>query len=454
MTIWTPELETGADQPLYQALTAAIGRSIETGELAPGERLPTQRALAAELGIALSTVTRGYGEAERRGWIRSDVGRGTFVLGATVESEEPAEPGVADLRPNVLHPFPFERELRETATRAVRDASGADLFDYGAYAGRPRHRETGARLFRDAGVAATADRVLVTVGVQHAMTLAFATLVPRGGALLVEDRTYAGIKPLAELLGIRLVPVAMDREGMLPDSLAREAKRSGARVVYTMPVLQNPTGAVMSRARVAAIARTAAKAGLVAIEDDTYGFLLPDAPRLAAVLPDAYCLVGTSKSLVPSIRTGYLLAPRAALPKLEAAAAGTVYFTSPITAEIASECVASGLYDRVTAWKRDEFRARQAMALETLGRFGYAPHEASAHGWLELPAGWTAERFVARAAQLGVVLPRGESFAAGDCAPAVRVVVGSVPSRPALARALGTIASLLERGPESGEVMA
>jgi DNA-binding transcriptional MocR family regulator len=451
--MWTPELETGVDQPLYRALAEAIGSAVERGELARGERLPTQRELAQRLGIALATVTRGYGEAERRGWIASEVGRGTFVRG--VEGAAAGERALADLRPNVLPAAPFERELRESAARLIRDGAASELFDYAAHGGRPRHRETGARLFAAVGVKVPAERVLVTAGVQHGMAVAFATQVPRGGALLVEERTYSGVKPLAALLGFRLVPVALDAEGIVPEALAEAAERSGARALYAMAVLQNPSSAVMSATRVEVVARVVERLGLTVIEDDTYGFLLPGAPRLAARLPDAICLTGTSKSLFPTLRIGYLAAPAPALPRLEAAIAGTVYVASPLAAELVTHWVGAGLYERVVAWKSEETKARQELMRAALAGLDYAPHPASSHGWLTLPPGWSSAQLVAAAAERGVLLSPGEAFAVRDGAPpAVRLVVGSVPSREALAAAVETIADLLRRGAPSGGMFA
>ncbi|MBZ0267138.1 winged helix-turn-helix domain-containing protein, partial [bacterium] len=78
MTIWIPELQ-GDKKRLYAAITEAIGRDIRDGRLRAGDRLPPHRELADALGVAVGTVTRAYGEAENRGWVRGEIGRGTFV---------------------------------------------------------------------------------------------------------------------------------------------------------------------------------------------------------------------------------------------------------------------------------------------------------------------------------------------------------------------------------------
>src|SRR5262249_27154629 len=146
------------------------------------------------------------------------------------------------------------------------------------------------------------EQVLVTAGAQHAMTVVFATLLAPGDTLLVEELTYTGMKSLAHLLRLRLRPLPMDGEGLLPEALSAACAEGGAKALYCMPVNQNPTTAVMSPARCQAVAEIAARAGIAVVEDDTYGFLLPRAPRLGAYLAGAYWLTGTSKALLPALR--------------------------------------------------------------------------------------------------------------------------------------------------------
>ncbi len=78
MTIQPPRLEDRTG-PRYLALADWIAEGIAEGALAEGARLPPQRDLAYDLGLSLSTVTRAYAEAERRGLVRGEVGRGTYV---------------------------------------------------------------------------------------------------------------------------------------------------------------------------------------------------------------------------------------------------------------------------------------------------------------------------------------------------------------------------------------
>lgn len=440
--------------PLYRAVAQAIAEGIDQGELRPGGQLPTQRELARRLGIALTTVMRGYAEAERRGLVRGEVGRGTFVRAGQPSAGNGAGEGTADLRANSLLPYPLLPELQDRIARTLMEADAPELFGYGPWGGRERHREAGARLMRALGLSATVDRVLVTAGAQHAMAVVFATILEPGDALLVEEVTYAGMKSLANLLGIRLEGLPMDAEGLLPDAL-RAACVEGGRVLYTMPTLQNPTSGVMSGKRRHEVATIAAETGLTIVEDDSYGFLFPDPPRLAAISEGAYHLTGTSKSLLPGLRVGFVHAPAAMVARLEAAISATIYLASPMTAQIVTDWVADGTAERVMTWKREEIANRQSIARRLFADADYQGHPAAPHGWLRLPEPWTVRDFVAQAAMRGVHVTPADAFAVGrnTSAHAVRIAVGPVTSRAVLEDALASLAEMLHEGPEAGRAV-
>src|SRR5580765_7606221 len=78
MTPWTPDLARRKG-PRYRAIADALADEVKAGRLKEGTRLPTHRDLAATLRVTVGTVSRAYAEAERRGLVRGEVGRGTFV---------------------------------------------------------------------------------------------------------------------------------------------------------------------------------------------------------------------------------------------------------------------------------------------------------------------------------------------------------------------------------------
>ena len=450
--MWRPDLSS-ASGPIYLAIADAVAHGIDTGGLAPGERLPTHRELADGLNVALTTVTRGYGEAERRGLVTGEVGRGTFVKGGRTRdsaAEGERSTTVIDLTINALFPYAHAEQLAMSMANVITRTAPVDLLDYQPQAGTEQQRMAGALLMERTGVAATPDRVLVTCGAQHAMAVTLSTLANPGDTILTEELTYSGMKALANHLHVRLRGLAMDQDGLRPDAFEDACKEGKAKALYTMPTLHNPAANVMPAERRAEIASIADRYEFPVVEDDSYGFLLPEVRPLAAFSPNIYYLFGTSKKLVPALRVGFLLSPLEMVDRLTAAISSTTFLASPVMATVVAEWIFDGTADRIMAWKRTEIVERQEMAHTILGRFGYSAHRNAQHGWLTLPDPWCTDDFVSQARMRGVLVSPAESFVAGRAPPpyAVRITLGSVPTRALLDRGLSILAEILDHPPE------
>lgn len=455
MTIWNPSIEP--IEPKYQALLQALQRDIEHGVLRPGERLPTQRQLAHRLGIAIGTVGRAYAEAEDRGMVSGEVGRGTFVRGREPSVEpggvEEEEPGVIDLGKSRLVRDPrvpsFAGVLEHLARRPDLDR----LIDfYQPSAGMSRHRAVGAEWLRRTGLSVPPERVVMTGGAQHGTATVLASLARPNDLVLTEQVTYTGIKAIASLLHLRLRGVAMDGEGLLPDAFEAACLEEPPRALYCMPTLQNPTARTMSLQRREAIAAIAARFDVALIEDDVYGFL-PETPLppLATILPThAYYVTGTSKSMAPGLRVGYVAAPEQKVERVAGVIRASTWLIAPLLGELVAEWIERGEADAMVRWKREETAAREASARRILAGRLPASSSPSFHLWLSLPEPWRTEAFVSQARARGVVVSPSEEFVVGrESAPhAVRICLGATSSRARLEEGLTRLAELLEAGPE------
>ena len=455
MTIWAPEL-AHRPGPRSQAIADALLEDIETGRLPPGARLPTHRELADRLGVAIGTVTRAYALAQRRGLLSGEVGRGTFVSRAAaprgVAATMTAGPAHIDLSKNVL-----VRDTRDT--RIFEALSSIDRFEFDHFldeyqtaAGAARHRAAGAGWLRGrAGFEVAPERLLVTSGAQHAMTVVLATLTEPGDTILTEQLSYPGIRALANLLHVNLRGLPTDEDGLLPEAFEQACRERAGKVLYCIPTVQNPTASVMPDARRREIARVARRYDVPVLEDDVYGFLPEDAPPpLAAYAPEhVYYVTSTSKSIAPGLRVGYVVAPAASVERLSAAVRTTTWEAAPLMAEVVTKLIEDGSVDEIVGWKRREARARQGLAREILGDF-YIGGPPSCHIWIQLPEPWRGSDFVAQARTRGVLVMPAEAFVVGrGSAPhAVRVCLGSTPDRAPLEKGLNVLADLLRSTPE------
>jgi len=452
---WTPRI-AGETAPLYIAIADAIANDAESGHLAPGTRLPTHRALAATLGIDVTTVSRAYAEAHRRGLIVGHVGRGTYVRGARPPALAAAPPPLLDLTVNVP-PEPSDvcdDAMRQSLGDLAKAPATAALLAYAPAGGSRAHRESGRLWCAERGVAAAIDRVLVCGGAQQALTAILSAHCEPGDTILTEELTYPGFLAAARMLRLRVVGVPIDGDGIVPDGLLHACKVHRPRLLLVTPTLQNPTAVVMSVGRRRRVASVVRDRELLVVEDDTYGPLAPNAPRpVSALVPElSYYVSSFSKAVTPALRTAFIVTPTTAhATRVSRQVQATGLLVPPIMAEVAARWISSGTTTRIVHDRRREAEARQALLRGALGlsRNAGSPH--ALHHWLELPRQWDrASDFVDTLRRRGVLVTAGDAFAVDTTNPvrAVRVSLGAAPSHSALASALETIGLVMHEDPE------
>ncbi|MEW5772239.1 MAG: PLP-dependent aminotransferase family protein [Thermodesulfobacteriota bacterium] len=437
-----------AASPKYLALADAIESAVKAGRLRPGEALPTHRDLARALGVTVGTVTRGYAEAARRGLVQGEQGRGTFVArGREGFADLRGDSGgVVDLGLAAAH-HNLGPDLARTLARLAASPDLPRLLGRHEARGLPRHRRAGADWARRHGYAADPDNVLVTAGVQHALTVLLGGLFGPGDRIAVECLTYPMVRPLAKRLRLHLVPIPLDEHGLDPAALDAACRREPVRGLYVMPTCQNPTTARMPEYRRHEVAEVCRRHGVRIIEDDVYALAVDSAlPPLCALAPElGYFLAATSKVLCDGLRVAFLCAPRADVRALEAAIEWTAWKAAGLMAEIASQWIADGTAERAIAANRAEARERNRICAEVLGKENYRGQDTGYFAWLPLPRGWRAVEFAAEAASRGVVVAHLEHFAVGQAQAGQGVRVSLLGSAPpdALRRGLETLAGLL-----------
>jgi len=314
---------------VYRALRAAI----VDGRLPAGHRLPPTRALAADLGVARGSVATAYERLAAEGFLSSRVGSGTFVA-AVPEPRRPRRAGTDPLRPRAgwhfdpaptsgeepvprydfrtgipdaaLFPFDAWRRLVSAELREGANNPAA----YGEPAGHQALRAAVARyLGYGRSVRATAGDVVVTNGAQHALDLIARVLLRPGDVVAVEEPGYPPARRLFAAAGARVTGVPVDEHGLVVAALP-----SAARLVYTTPSHQFPLGGAMSLGRRRELLDWARRRPAAIVEDDydsEFRFSArPLEPLYSLDTVGRVLYVGTfSKSMLPLVRTGFVLVP-------------------------------------------------------------------------------------------------------------------------------------------------
>src|SRR5476649_101939 len=216
------------------------------------------------------------------------------------------------------------------AVNAVLKREGKTLATYGLASGpqgyRPLREFIATKLKRDAGIACTADDILIVSGSLQALDLVNQTLLARGDTVIIEQESYQGALNRLTKLGVNMVGIPLDGDGMRMDALAaalEDLKRKNIqpKYIYTIPTVQNPTGTIMPEARRLELLKLSQQYGVPIFEDDCYADLIWDGkrpPALYAMSRNVGVIhIGSfSKSIAPALRVGYIVAPWDALSRM------------------------------------------------------------------------------------------------------------------------------------------
>ncbi|QOZ23976.1 PLP-dependent aminotransferase family protein [Bradyrhizobium sp. CCBAU 51753] len=346
----------------------------------------------------------------------------------------------------------FEQRYRCALSKVMTEEQLSTLVGSHRFMGTETDRRAGSVFVSlRLGSAPDVDRIVVTNGTQSAIDRLFDSIAGRGGVIAVEELTYPAIKPIAARLGIRLCPVRIDDDGLVPDSFLDVCRRERPSAFYTLPTLHNPTTATTTLDRRRAVADIARLNNVQFIEDDIYSMLPVDAPPPYATLaPEiSWYILGTAKSLSPGLKVAYVVAPngaaagRAFWPGVKS----TYWMAAPLNAEVTANLVLSGHANEVVDAVRLEMGCRHQLAEEILHGIPVATHPGALNLWVRMAK--SGARFeIARLAQSrNVIVGIGDAFVVGDRLPpeALRIGLGTVLTRDQLSRGLEVVRDAYRR---------
>jgi DNA-binding transcriptional MocR family regulator len=454
------ELDRGSREPLYRQLAASLQQRIRSGALPPRTRLPTVRQLAQQLGVTRLTVHSAYAELQSGGWIEATVGRGTFVaerieqLVAPPEAElgrEVTPAGVlADLLRMTQLPglstlaradpaaelFPLRNWQR--ATELALAAGGPGLMNYTTAQGDLALRSTLAEVVHERGVTAGPDEILVTAGATGALSLVTALLAPPGSTVLVEQPTYLGMLNILNARGVRVVGLPMDGDGLLVESVEEALRAERPAFLYTIPTFQNPSGVCLSAPRRAVLLELAARRGLTIVEDDIYGRMAYEGHPPPALKAEDHggrviYLSSFSKSLMPGLRLGYLVASPALVKQLVVLRQAQDVCSPPLQQRALSVFVEQGWWHAHLRRMLPRYRERRDALLQAMDRHfpmgvTWTRPRGGFSSWVSLPPGISVVDLYLSAVARGVAFTPGQVFsAASDDVPHLRLCFSAEP---------------------------
>jgi 2-aminoadipate transaminase len=312
------------------------------------------------------------------------------------------------------------------AANSVLTREGRTLATYGLSSGpqgyRPLREFLTAKLKRDAGISCTADDILIVSGSLQALDLVNGALLTRGDTVIFEQDSYQGALTRLARLGVNVVGLPLDHEGLRMDALATaladlKARGITPKYIYTIPTVQNPTATIMGEQRRAELLRLAGEYGVPVFEDDCYADLVWDGRRPPAIYAMSHSAnvihVGSfSKSIAPALRVGFIVAPWAIMSRM--LALKTDAGSGALEQMVLAEYCAPHFTAHVPALRKG-LRRKVETLMETLNeQFGTAAEFEDPKGgiflWVKLPDNVDTMKLYQAALKEGVAINPGNEW--------------------------------------------
>jgi GntR family transcriptional regulator/MocR family aminotransferase len=393
-------LDRGKATPLARQLEEQLREAVQTGRLAAGQELPSTRMLADELGISRGVVVRAYAQLAAEGYL--NVRQGSSHQVSAVRTPQLADPPPCDPekarrfrydlrpeRPDVTQ-FP-RRQWQRSLRQALLTATDAEV-GYSCQRGLwPLREELARYLARARGLAVTADRVVITAGSMHALTLLAGVLHRRGERTIAfENPSHRILHSVARHIGLDPVGIPVDHDGLVVDALYG----SGVPAVVVSPAHQFPTGVSYTTARRTELLRWAEDCNGLILEDDYNAATRYDhAPNAAlqGLAPEHVAYLGsTSETLAPGLRLGWIVLPAHLVEDVASEVGHTMLHLAALEQLALADFLRRAEFDRHLLRMRSLYRRRRDLLVSCLQRdlpeHTLSGTAAGLHVVLELPS--------------------------------------------------------------------
>ena len=464
MEHWIPDLSNYSGYR-YQALAEAIRDAILRGELKPNTKLLAHREMSWRVEMTVGTVAKAYKLLSDWGLVSARIGDGTRVndperkddrLVFGEKRERKIDFGL--LLPSSLTDLELRKKaFKDTAFKLGDALMRKPLSGYAPELGYKSHRRTGCSFLADSGYDAPPDEIIVTAGVQEAIHLVLSVLTKPSVSVMAEEIGYLGLKTACKVRNRQITPVAMDEHGIIPESLENVASKTRSKLLFLVPNMQNPTGAIMPLERREAVAEIANRYDFFILEDNPFWALTEDLPPpIVTFAPErTFYVISLSKYVTPALRVGYLRAVPKFVPDLEVVKHALSMSGSFLQEEVAKHWIKSGVIYELVAWQRKEIEIRWKIARAVLENYFPEDEVPKPFVWLSLPAPWRSSDFVAALKFKNVNCIDSNHFVNGRGKEpyAIRIALTTPKSRESLKEGLMVLKSMLEQRPDTSPLL-
>ncbi len=329
-----------------------------------------------------------------------------------------AQPGMISFAGGNPSPSALPDDVAARIAAQVLREDGKRILQYGATEGYPPFLES-LKAYAEQAVGRAVPAVLPVTGSTQAMDLLCKALINPGDAILVEDPSFLGNLQCMRLYQAKLVPVAGDEGGLKLDALEQAMAEHHPKLLYVIPNFQNPTGRTLAADRRPAIAKLAAKYGVVVAEDDPYRDLRytgEAAPAIKYYDEEGWVvfLGSFSKIISPGMRVGYMAGDAGILRKCTLGKQSSDLHTANLTQAIVDRFLRENLLPdhiaRISAAYREQMEAMVKRLESFPAGTRFIRPEGGLFVWVELPEGLDALELLPKCVERRVAYVPGTHF--------------------------------------------
>jgi DNA-binding transcriptional MocR family regulator len=447
---WKPNL-TNKKGPLYKALSDLLEEDIKNGVLKPGDKLPPQRELADYLDINLSTISRTFKLCEQKGLISGTIGKGTYISSDVNVNSTLLNPAKTKnlIEMGATHPiYEQNKHVVKFIENMLRKPNSHKFLEYSSPCGTLMQKSSGVKWLKKVKLNITEENILLASGGQNALCAILSSLFQPGDRIGTDPLIYSGLKTLAKMLGIQLVPIMQEMNEMSPLALRNYCKNNELKGIYLIPDHQNPTTHTMSLKTREEIAKIAKEYNIIIIEDGINSILseIHSTPIASLAPKQTIYISSTSKALCPGLRISFIATPSIYKKALESALYNINVMVSPFNAEIVHQLINSSIADKIIKERKEKSIKMSNLADSLLKDYTLVGDKYCNFRWLLLPERWTGKIFETCAKNAGVQVYSAERFAVGNTPvpAAVRLSIAAPKNLDELEKGINILKSILK----------
>ena len=341
-----------------------------------------------------------------------------------------SDPGVISLSAGNPAPDAFPVDAIREITDRLLGENPIGVLQYGVSEGyQPLRDHLKSYLKKKHGIGSDDDELIIVSGAQQVMDIAAKTFLNEGDVLVCEAPSFVGALNTFRSYNTELVGVTVEPDGMNMEELEKVLDENpNAKVIYTIPNFQNPSGVTMSLTKRKKLYELAKAHDCMIIEDNPYGDLRyhgEDVPAIKSFDTDGIVIYSGSFSKVvsPGIRVGFMEANKAAMAKMIICKQGQDVHTTMWSQMLCYEFMKGYDYEGHLDYLRKLYTGKADLCMELLDKYvvpngiSYNKIEGGLFIWCDLPENVDMLDFCKKLTERKVCVVPGNAFLTDSALP-------------------------------------